>query len=429
MGNTVTIDQLRRQAWWNVAVGFVVWMLIVVMPATLMPLLYVPIMDEMGWSRGQVTAFSSFKFGIGAIIAFFMGHIIDRVGLNIVMLISFTATGLSIASMLTINSLPSYYLAAGVLGASMMGAITGIKVLISRWFSARLGTAVGLALAGGGVSGLLIPPLATKLFEVLGWRWTTVILSSTIFVILIPLYLWRARTTPAKFGYTVEQLDPAKDMPNKIPQNLKAQPDFRGLLAMRSFWIVFGAHVIIGAVDHAMLDHLPLFIARDANLGLMVAAWGFSIITASGNLGKIGFGWIYDRYSIKAVALCYASMAVGIALAFPVTGLFTLVIFALARGFSHGGVMVEIPICAKHIFGLRSLSKTIAVFSAANSLGGAVATGGVGFMHDAMHSYTAAFILLMILSLIAAAMLYFQEPKYWARWQGTENKKSATSAS
>jgi len=419
------LKQMGVQAWWNVSVGFTVWMLTVVMPASLMPILYVPIMDEMGWSRGQVTAFSSFKFGAGACVAFFMGHIIDRFGLNRVLLMSFAVVGLSIASLLFVSGLWLYYLAASMLGVAMLGSITGIKVLISRWFSARLGFAIGLALAGGGVAGIFVPPLTTLLNDLIGWRWTAVIMSSTVFLILIPLYLWKARMTPAASEMSAEKIDPLRDSAARRPQTSDDQPEFRELLVMRSFWIVFVAHVLVGAVDHAMLDHLPLYIARDANLGLNVAAWGFTIVTVSGALGKIGFGWLFDRFSIRAVSLCWASMAVGIALAFPVSGLFTFAVFTLARGASHGGVMVDVPICAKHIFGLRSLSKTIAVFGAANSLGGAIATGGVGFMHDAMQSYTVAFILLIILSLIAGGMLYWMEPRYWLRWRGRQVEAAA----
>jgi MFS family permease len=413
----MNLEQVQRLGRWNVAVSFVTWMFIVVMPASLMPILYVPIMDDTGWSRGQVTAFSSFKFGAGALVAFFMGHIIDRLGLRTVMLASFTAVGLSVASLFLVHSLWTYYLAGAVLGSAILGSTVGVKVLISRWFSTRMGAVMGLALAGAGVAGVLIPPSTTMLNGLIGWRWTALAMSSTVFALLIPLFVWKARVTPSAYGFTAEQLDPPKEDAKATRKGTDDQPQFKDLLGMRTFWIVFAAHVIIGAVDHAMLDHLPLYIARDAKLGLTVAAWGFTIITAAGALGKIGFGWLFDRFSVKAVSLCWASMAIGIALAFPVSGLFTFALFTIAQGASHGGVMVEAPICAKHVFGLRSLSKTIGMLGAANSLGAAIATGGVGFLHDATHSYTLAFMLLMGLALIAAAMLYRVKPVYWPRWQ------------
>lgn len=415
-----TATELKSQAWWNVAVGFTTWTLIVVMPATLMPTLYGPIMDEMGWGRGQVTLFSSFKFGAGAVSAFFLGHLVDRLGLSRVMLTGMAFTGLAIASLYFVDSLWAYCAAAALLGAAILACIVSVKILISHWFSARLGFAIGMALTGAGLAGVVVPNAAIWLNQTVGWRATAGIMSLTIFLILIPLYLLKARETPTAFGSSAEEIDPPAATPGALlKQDTSQQPAFGDLLRTRTFWIVVIAQVLIGAVDHAMTDHLPLFLARDANLGDKVAALGFSMMIVAGALGKLGFGWLFDRYSVKAVALCSLSMAVGILLAFPLTGPFAGVIafsvFTLMRGASHGGVMVDIPIFSKHVFGVRTLAKTVAIFSAANSAGAAIAIGAVGYAHDALGSYTASFIVLIVLAIVAAALVWRIEPKYWVR--------------
>jgi len=423
----VAIDasSIRRQGWWNVWVGLAIWTLIVVMPAALMPTIYGPIMDDTGWSRGQVVSFSSFKFGAGAAIAFFLGHIIESAGLNRVMLLGMVGTGLSIASLLFVHSLWGYYLAASVLGASILGCITSMKVLISRWFAARLGFAIGVALTGAGIAGLTVPVSATRLSAILGWRTTAALMSATIFVILIPLYLWKARASPAEFGTTAEELDPPRitSASAALPTPAYAGPEFRDVLRMPAFWAVLAAEVMVGAVDHGMEDHLPLFLARDAHLGPTIAAWGFSLTIVAGAFGKLGFGRLFDHYSLRAVGVCWIFMAVGIALAFPVAGLVTFAVFTLTRGVTHGGTMVDIPICAKHIFGGRSLAKTIAVFGAANSLGGAIGTGAVGFAHDASGSYTVSFIVLIALSVFAAVIIFAITPRYWAGYVHRQQTK------
>jgi MFS family permease len=283
-------------------------------------------------------------------------------------------------------------------------------------------------LTGAGIAGLVVPITATWLSQSIGWRATAAIMSLSIFVILIPLYLLKARETPAAFGATAEEIDPpAAARVEGLKQDISQQADFRQLLRMRTFWIVVIAQVLIGAVDHAMTDHLPLFLARDANLGAEIAALGFSMMIVAGALGKLGFGWLFDRYSVKAVALCSLSMAVGILLAFPLTGPFAGVIaftvFTLMRGASHGGVMVDIPIFSKHVFGVRTLAKTVAIFSAANSAGAAIAIGAVGYAHDALGSYTISFIVLIVLAILAAALVWRVEPKYWVRWIQVQQTK------
>jgi len=413
---------LRRQAWWNVWVGLAIWALIVVMPAALMPTIYGPIMDDTGWTRGEVVSFSSFKFAAGAAIAFFLGHIIERFGLSRVMLISMAGTGLSLASLLFARSLWAYYLAASVLGAAILGCITSMKVLISRWFSARLGFAIGVALTGAGIAGLVVPITATRMTQWIGWRLTALVLSSTIFIILIPLYLWKARASPAELGVTAEDIDPAPGGTAAATPD-SSGPTFRELLRMRAFWAVLAAQTIVGAVDHGMEDHLPLFLARDAHLGADIAAYGFSITIVVGALGKLGFGRLFDRYSVRAVSFCWFAMAIGVALAFPVAGLLSFIIFTVVRGLTHGGTLVDIPICAKHVFGSRALAKTIAVFGAANSLGGALGTGAVGFAHDASGSYTASFVVLSALAVLAAAIIIRVAPRYWVGYGQRQSTK------
>src|SRR5690606_12167843 len=47
---------------------------------------------------------------------------------------------------------------------------TAVTVLLSRWFVKRRGTALGIALAGVSMGGVLYPPLIQWLFDNHGWR-------------------------------------------------------------------------------------------------------------------------------------------------------------------------------------------------------------------------------------------------------------------
>ncbi len=381
-----------------------------------MPVLYGPIMDEMQWSRGEVAAFSSFKFGAGAAIAFFLGHIIDRLGLGRVMLTGMAFAGIAIALLFFAYSLWAYYLLATLLGAASLCCVAGTKVLIARWFSARLGFALGVALTGAGLAGIVVPVAAASLSAQYGWRVVMLVMSAAIFVLLIPLYLWKADEAPEAYGASAVMIDPPfTGAPAAASANRPPEPAFAELLRAPAFWIVLFTQVVIGGVDHAMDDHLPLFLGRDAQLGPMMAAYGFSLTLVAGAVGKIGFGWFFDRFSLRGIAFSWVLLAIGIALAFPVAGLATFMLFTLVRGTTHGGALVEIPLSAKHAFGTRSLSKTIAMFVAANALGGAIATGAVGFAHDAFGSYTIAFLVMIAATLVAAALLMLVKPAFWVR--------------
>jgi hypothetical protein len=126
---------------------------------------------------------------------------------------------------------------------------------------------------------------------------------------------------------------------------------------------------------------------------------------------------------VRAVSACWFAMAIGIALAFPVAGLVSFIVFTVVRGLTHGGTMTDIPICAKHLFGARALPKTIAVLGAANALGGAVGTGAVGFAHDASGTYTTSFLVLIALAIVAAAIIIVIAPRYWVGYGQRQQTK------
>ena len=59
--------------------------------------------------------------------------------------------------------------------------------------------------------------------------------------------------------------------------------------------------------------------------------------------------------------MCYVMVAISIVMVFGIQGFLTLLIFQMARGFAHSGILMESPILAKHIFGPFHLGKVIGV--------------------------------------------------------------------
>src|SRR5205823_13230229 len=105
------------------------------------------------------------------------------------------------------------YLCFGVLaaiGVTVMGWVPCIT-LVGRWFSRRLGLAVGIAGAGIGVGTFLAAPPIQFLIDAYGWR--TAYLALAVLLALLPqplALLLRAR--PEEMGLTrdgVPALEPA----------------------------------------------------------------------------------------------------------------------------------------------------------------------------------------------------------------------------
>lgn len=404
-------DRLKRYAWFNVLAGAFGFCFLLAVPAVLMPVSYSAIIADMGWSRGEVTTFTSFKFGIGILFAFGTGFIIERVGLKRLILIISVPTGLAMMSLYFVDRLVGLYMVGAVLGATAIVAVIGVKVLVARWFSARLGLAIGLAFLGGGIGGFFTPLIAHEFIETFGWRMTWVLMSFGVWFLLIPIWLVFAHDKPEAYGVTAEDLDPGSGERQRRALN-GSEPYLRDVIRSKLFWLIVIAHLPISAVEHGMFDHTALFLERDKELGPQLAAIGFSILMLTSLIGRVGFGWLFDRLSMKGIAICWWLITLGVVLAFPVSGLTTLVLFTVVRGLSHGGYLVDIPVLAKHNFGTRSLSHLMALFTVSSVAGGAIGPVTMGYVHDLTGSYYPAFYGMIGLGATAGALVFFIRPSY-----------------
>ena len=116
--------------------------------------------------------------------------------------------------------------------------------------------------------------------------------------------------------------------------------------------------------------------------------------------------------SIRGIQASYLLLAVGVALAFPIAGVVTMLAFALVRGTAHGGLLVQKAIFAKHCFGPTHIGKLIGVFTAVASAGYAAGPFVVGWLYDLQGNYRAAFALLLGLCLVSATLLIWVHPTY-----------------
>src|SRR5207247_7017107 len=63
------------------------------------------------------------------------------------------------------------------------------QVLLSRWFTAARGRAMGFAYLGIGLGGALVPFLAVWLTRAVGWQGALQVLGALIIVVALPLAL------------------------------------------------------------------------------------------------------------------------------------------------------------------------------------------------------------------------------------------------
>jgi len=210
MNTKIELDKARRFAWFNLIAGFIAYFYILGFPAVLMPNLYPYIISDTGWSRGEVTSFASYKFVTMTLFVFMLVFFIERMGAKRLLITGIIINGLSMGCFIFIDSLWMYYGLAVCFGLGAISGNVAIKVLISRWYYARQGRAIGFALMGSGIAGVVAPVVIEMMTQAIGWKFTVVYLSMGIWIFILPLILYLTHDDPEEFGYTSQDLDAAE---------------------------------------------------------------------------------------------------------------------------------------------------------------------------------------------------------------------------
>ena len=132
----------------------------------------VPLVAEFGWSRGLTAGAMSVSTVVQGLLAPVTGVFVDRFGPRRVILVGAVLLSGAFVLGAAIETPWQLYLYTGVVGATGLVGLGWVPmgVLVSRWFPARRGRAVGIAFSGMGVGIFVIGPLAQWLIARSGWR-------------------------------------------------------------------------------------------------------------------------------------------------------------------------------------------------------------------------------------------------------------------
>ena len=120
-----------------------------------------PLTQDFGWSRAETAgAFSLYLFVAGLVLPLW-GWLIDHVGARWVFLLSALIDGVALALLSAVHGLTTFYALYLFLGVGLAGiGPMPVGKVITQWFVAKRGLAMGIALVGTSGGGLVLVPLA-----------------------------------------------------------------------------------------------------------------------------------------------------------------------------------------------------------------------------------------------------------------------------
>ncbi|MGH9852262.1 MAG: MFS transporter, partial [Blastocatellia bacterium] len=353
--------------------------------------------DAFGWTRGQV----SLGFTLATLTAMLTmpltGWLTDRLGARRPILVSMTLFGALYAS-LSLLTPQLWHLYAVFLLLGLVGPGTSAvphASLISRWFTDRRGLALGVAMCGTALGGVIWPSATRALMDQFGWRNAYAISGGAVLLIAVPLMLLLLKE-PAKSVRASEQS--VADAP---AEGLTRGEALRGSL----LWLLIGAFFVISMSIQACMIHLvPLL--TDRGMTPVRAAFAASLMGAAGMIGRLGTGYLLDLLPADRVpALAFSVVAAGIFLLFGGATGIGAYIAAMLIGFGYGAESATIPYLVGRYFGLRSFGEIYSYLFISVPLGGALGPALMGAGFDRLGSYQLALMICGVATIVAALAL------------------------
>jgi len=366
-----------------------------------------PVSSEFGWTSAATSgAFTFYSIAHGALYIA-TGKISDRFGPKPMMIASGLFFGLGFFLMSGISSIWQLYLYNFLIAVGISGGFVPLLSTITHWFEKRRGLMTGLVLAGGGLGQAIFPQIGTWLIAEYDWPAAYRIFGVGILigVILLSLFL---RKDPAQMGLVPYGAISGTGNKEKVRTGLS----IKEVIHTGRWWLFFTSIILFQFGLGVMVVHA---INHGIDLGMSAAA-AAGIVTTFAGVGiaaRVFFGAVVDRIGGKYVMalgiLVLAVSMLGIALTRSVGLFYTL---AAVFGLGFGASISSMSPLTAQLFGLRSHGVIFGVATFGATVGGGLGPLMAGAIFDATDSYSLAFIIASVLSLVAfTGIMFLKVPK------------------
>lgn len=357
------------------------------------------LLDDFGWTKGELKLRDLINLVGAALIMPFIGAVIDKVGAKRTIIIGLLMIGgLYYAYSFIENEYHMYAIHVGFAVAVSGAGTLAVIIMISQRIKHKLGTAIGIALAGTSAGGIVIPLIGEPLLANLGWRsafqWQALL--PLVVVVLLIIFL-----KPVKKG-TAEKEEEAV-LSDDTAFN------FRQAIATPVFWAICFAGIFCFYAIMAIISNLFLYLT-ELGYSQSEAKNTFAIFFGIILVAKLCSGFVADfinehklfKIQLLILLIGTAGMAMNTE---------TLVWPSLiAVGLGWGGLYTLFNYIIITTFGVKSAGKIGGVISFFESIGSGVGAWLTAYISDKTGDYSMSFWIVVGLLSISFVISFFIKP-------------------
>ena len=376
-------------------------------------ILLVVLQDSFGWSITAITLSYVFRSVIGALLAPVSGLLGDRYGAKKVMLVG---TALFVVGMLllaTINQVWQLYLYYSlILGTAQALFQVNIPTTVAAWFKTKLGVAVGLQQAGGGMGASVLAPGLAILLSRTDWQTAFLIIGAGGGVVILGL-LALFHSEPAErgklpYGSSEDGNNPVARFTGEVAK-IRSQVFLKAARETRAFWFLPLVHHL-GCVGHAIIMVHGVLYATTRGVSLETATFIISIYSLTSVASRFMVPILADRMGAKGVmAMFYFIQGAAGLMLFWTQEPWQFFLFAAIFGVGFGGEMSAFLVVNRQYFGMGPVRTVFGLQSMGAGLG--MALGGLvgSVLYDTFGSYDVAWVVSLVASMAGMIAIFMME--------------------
>ncbi len=372
--------------------------------------LMVPLQDAFGWDRGQISLAVSINLVLYGFMGPFAAALMERFPMRVVVSIALLTISAGALLTLVMTQPMHLYLTWGVmvgLGSGSMATVLAATV-VSRWFVAKRGLAMGALTAASATGQLIFLPMIAWQASNHGWKAVSITIA-IMSLAVVPVAFIFLRDRPSDLGLTRLGSPDGDEVPRLTQNPIKVA---WSVLAEASrtvdFWVLSITFFVCGATTNGLIGTHLIPAGHDHGMSEVAAANLLAVIGIFDVIGTIGSGWLTDRIDPRKLLFGYYFFR-GLSLMALTHVLgninFGLIAFIVFYGLDWVATVPPTVQLCQQIFGPGKGSVVYGWVFSAHQVGAALIAWLAGYTRTITGDYVMAFYVAGAMAVIAAFMI------------------------